>query len=223
MKRTLYFSAVALCVVSLTACHSNQDVKGNGKMTTQERNLPNFSKIDVKGKFHVLVTRRWPQKTTVTTDENLQQYVMTVVKNGVLDVMPKQGYNIQPTQTITINLAARKVDAIATKGECVIDASGLNTDKFKFASQGNCRATLAGRVDHADIDVQGNARIDAKDLIAQELGLDIKGATEASVYASKTLDVKIEGDGNVIYYGKPPVVNQAIFGGGKLQAAKKPS
>lgn len=223
MKRFFHLSAMVACTALLVACGSDKEVKGNGQITTQSRDVPRFKKVSVKGDFNVMLVRRWPQKISVTADSNLQEHILTVVKDDELDIKPEKGYDIKPTQPIMIKIAARDLEKIKTKGTSKIDATGLNVNEFEFKSKGTSQASLSGRVDKADIEIDGAAKLNARNLMAKNVALEIDGAAQTQVHATKKLDVKIRGAAQVTYYGKPPVVNQAIFGGGKLMAAKQSS
>lgn len=215
MKHAIRLSLGLVIACSLVAC-SGQKVKGNGVILSQARSLPAFNKISVEGPFTLVVDRKSPSNVEVTGDSNLQQYVTTIVENNTLEIYTQKGFNLQPTGPIMIQVATKDLEQIAAKGNCIVTAADLNTNNFEFDTKGSCQAMLSGRVDTAKYVVDGATRLDAKSLQAKQTQMDVKGAAQASVYATQKLEVKITGAGQVTYYGKPPVINQAIFGGGEL-------
>lgn len=215
MKHAVRLSLGLIMVGALVAC-SGQKVKGNGDITSQARTVPDFSKIAVSGPYMLVVERKWPKSVVVTGDANLQQYVKTMVENNTLEIYSQKGFNLQPTGPIMIQVATRNLAQIAAKNGCTVTAADLNADAFEFDTKGGCQATLSGKVDSAKFMVDGATRIDAKSLQSKQTEMDIKGSAQASVYATQKLDVKIKGAAQVTYYGKPPVINQAIFGSGEL-------
>lgn len=215
MKQALHFAFGLIVACSLVACNGEK-IKGNGEISSQTRPVPAFTKIAIKGPFTLVAQRNWPRAVAVTSDANLQPYIKTMVENGTLEIYTQKGYNLQPTGPIMVQVSTRKLQQIAAEGKCIVNASDLNADVFEFDVRGGCQANLAGHVDAAKFNVDGAIRIDAKTLLSKQTELDIKGAAQASVYATQKLDVKISGAGQVTYYGKPPVINQAIFGSGEL-------
>lgn len=215
MKQALHF-IVGLAITSFLVACSGQKIKGNGEISSQARPAPAFTKIAINGPFTLVAQRNWTPAVSVTSDTNLQPYIKTMVQQGILEIYIQKGVNLQPTGPIMVQVSTRSLQQIMAEGKCVVNASDLNTDVFEFDVRGGCQASLAGRVDVAKFKVDGAVRIDAKTLLSKQTELDIKGAAQASVHATQKLAVKISGAGQVTYYGKPPVINQAIFGSGEL-------
>ena len=60
--------------------------------------------------------------------------------------------------------------------------------------------------------------IDAYGLIAKEAEVSVNGAAKLYVYASEKLTASVNGIGNIIYDGNPPVVVPQINGLGKIKS-----
>ena len=154
---------------------------------------------------------------TVTTDDNLQSYVLTTVKNNTLDISPKKDYTLTKPITITVDL--KQLKSLTTAGAVNVNVSGIDNNNFNVKSNGTSQLILTGSTEKTSITVTGASNVDARNLIASETNLDVSGTAKARVYASKKLTVKISGSGQVVYYGRPPIINQAVFGNGKIERA----
>ena len=66
-----------------------------------------FHSVEVSGAIHVYVKQdSVMQPVKVETDENLQDLVEIVESNGVLYISPEDNYNLDPTRSITVYVAA---------------------------------------------------------------------------------------------------------------------
>ncbi|OGO92885.1 MAG: hypothetical protein A3F41_03500 [Coxiella sp. RIFCSPHIGHO2_12_FULL_44_14] len=106
---------------------------------------------------------------------------------------------------------------LMTVGSMTVNVMDVSGPSFALSANGAVNAQLTGTVHKASLGIMGAAQMDASQLIADETELDVSGAAKVSVYAKQKLIVKISGDGTVAYYGNPPIINQAVFGNGKIQ------
>jgi hypothetical protein len=67
---------------------------------------------------------------------------------------------------------------------------------------------LSGEVARLVIEVQGAASIDADTLEAQDAKITVAGAAKVAVHAVKTLNVALDGVGQVKYSGSPAVTKK---------------
>ena len=62
-----------------------------------------------------------------------------------------------------------------------------------------------GNVGEQDIDINGSGNFQAEDLASKVTNINIGGSGDITVWVVDTLDVRIMGNGNVRYYGRPTV------------------
>jgi hypothetical protein len=75
---------------------------------------------------------------------------------------------------------------------------------------------LAGKTYTLDAGISGAGKLNARDLITEETGLNISGSGAATVHASEKLQVEIVGVADVNYYGNPKKIDKQIIGIGNL-------
>ena len=71
------------------------------------------SECRVSGAIHVYVKQDSSQQPVkVETDENLQDLVEIYESNGVLYISPEDNYNLDPTKSVTVYVAAPIIKAL---------------------------------------------------------------------------------------------------------------
>jgi len=80
-------------------------------------------------------------------------------------------------------------------------------------------AKLGGAIDALKISLAGAGRVDALDLEAQSVEVEVLGSGTAEVNAVKTLSLMVIGSGTLRYRGNPKVTRNAI-GRGRVEQVK---
>ena len=113
----------------------------------------------------------------------------SVLRLGSLDIM------VTGAARLDFEIEAKKL---------IIDLSGASECDFR------------GKVDEFRVHLSGAGDIDALDLIARDVEIDLSGAGGARVNAKDRLDVSISGLGSVRYRGEPEI-HKNISGLGSLK------
>lgn len=201
-------------ILTLAGC-SVDNAKGNGNITTQQRTVPVFNKVEVSGAVNVLVATGKAQKVAVTTDSNLQSDVVTTVRDDTLYIAPKKGVSLQPSKTTVVTLRCKKLEGIVSHGDVFIKVTNLVTDKFEVRTSGSSKVDLRGQAKKLTIHASGSAIINTVPLKADKVKVVIEGNADVKVYANNTLDINIAGAGTVHYAGNPEIT-QEVHGSGKI-------
>ncbi len=82
-----YHNFIVLCLFLLSTSLIAQDkLKGNKEVTSENKNISDFTKIEIIDNVDVLLVYNKSQSVTVETDSNLQNAILTEVKDGILTV-----------------------------------------------------------------------------------------------------------------------------------------
>jgi hypothetical protein len=219
MKLFYRIGVVLLAVMLLASCSSSK-VTGNGKITTKTRDVPAFSQINVSGAYRLLVMVGAPRSVRVTTDSNILPLVMTTVKDGLLTIANQKGKTFKVSKLVTIRVVVPTLTKITASGMNRIIATRIAGDDFTFLTSGSVQARLTGKATKVSLEVSGAGNIDAHNLTAQDVNVQLTGSGNILVNATKTLDTKITGNGNIKYVGDPDKVDQTIMGSGKIERLK---
>ncbi len=116
--------------------------------------------------------------------------------------------------SITANTSVANIEISgASKGNFKINAHKLNLEasgasKFNFTGEyrtvkldvsGACSLVLSGKTEVLDADVSGASKLDTEDLYANNVSIDLSGASKASVFAAETIDIDSSGASNLTY------------------------
>ena len=215
MKRVIHLGMIVLAFLLIAGCGS-KTVKGNGNVVTESRTVSSFDAVKATGNLNLMIKADASPALSVVADDNLQQYIITKVNRNELIISVKEGYALTGTHPIVINIATSDLRDLSMAGSIRANVTGLDNPTFDLNSSGSSAIQLAGSTNKVAMDLLGDSEVDAKNLTAKEAGLDVSGTSKVNVYASKKLVVKISGSGEVTYYGSPPIINQAVFGSGKI-------
>jgi len=87
--KSLRLLTTAIAILSISACSDGQirrTVHGNNKVVTKERNTENFTGVRVSTGIDVYLKQGNNVAISVEADENLHEYILTEVRDGVLRV-----------------------------------------------------------------------------------------------------------------------------------------
>jgi len=205
--KLLAFAVLALA----TGCHL-EGIRGNGNVTTESRNVANFSEVEASGAFEIHWTGG-PPALSVKTDENLLRYVETNVTGNKLRLHSR--HSLRPTKGIKVTLSSPAMNGARLTGACRLTATNVTGQGFYLDGTGATRVTVDGKVNELLASMTGASRLEAANLQTQTAELSISGAGRADVAVSNMLKVAISGAGKVIYTGKP-TIEKRISGAGMV-------
>ena len=117
MKGSFLLLMVTAFIISSCSYLGGKRVRGNGNITTREHRTDPFQRVEVSGAIHVYVKQdSVMQPVKVETDENLQDLVEIVESNGVLYISPEDNYNLDPSRSVTVYVAAPQIKGLVVSG-----------------------------------------------------------------------------------------------------------
>ncbi|WP_346318261.1 head GIN domain-containing protein [Chitinophaga sp. YIM B06452] len=236
MKKIATFLFAALIAAS-GALHAQEKISGNGKLKKETRPVKGaFSEISSSGKYKLLLKQGNTHSIEIEADENILPYLETEIEDNELKLQSKKGYNVSPSQPITVWITLASLKEMNVSGQAEITSEGaikgssleanfsgkvdaklnLDYDKLEVSMSGSGKMKLNGRANAAEVNISGSGELDAPEMQSQKMELAISGSGNASVNVSEKLEVAISGSGNVKYRGNPTSVEQAVSGKGKV-------
>jgi hypothetical protein len=140
------------------------------------------------------------------------------VENGVLNIEFREGVNLDPSDTITFDVAVIELSGIFFSGVGTIQADTLNVSSgtFDFSVSGAADCEISGQANHQNILISGTCTYEASGFESTSVAVSLSGVGDITLWVSDTLDVNISGVGDVYYWGSP-VTNINISGIGKVE------
>jgi hypothetical protein len=217
-----------ILVIGVTACVNGQmrrTVYGNKHVVTKERPAGNFTGIKVSTGIDVYLKQGSQESVSVEADENLHEYIITEIKNGVLNVYSDA--NIRSAERKRVYVTMDEIRSIrTTSAGDIIGETPVKTDELELSasSAGNINLEIyAKKIDldissSGDITLNGNADmlyaslssagdLNAYDLEVKEADISVSSAGDADIYVSDKLTAKASSAGDINYRGSPTYVD----------------
>jgi len=185
----------------------------------------------------LVIDESLPREVVITADDNIAERI-TVDYDSVTDAITvdlNRRVALSPSRLrIAVGAPVKKLDVNGAwrftydcpgVTDCEVAINGAVNGAFTFGALDRLKMDLNGTGDlkltgtarRASLTVNGAANIRAFGLTAENAEVTINGAGDCEITATATLDAVINGLGNVVYAGDPPVVNPRIFGLGKVR------
>jgi hypothetical protein len=218
MKFLRYIMLVGLTLV-LAACGATVNitaVTGSGTLKTEEREIGDFTAINLSGMGDVILTQGEPTVLSINAEDNLLPYLESVVEGGTLYLRVRQDAALLPTQAITYTMTVPNITAITVSGTANIMGDNLMIEKLALNVSGGGSFLLSGTATELSVTISGAGSFDTSQLITQRTTINMTGAGSARVSATELLDVTISGAGTIFYSGSPEI-RQNISGIGEIK------
>jgi Putative auto-transporter adhesin, head GIN domain len=223
--RSLTFAVI---ILGITSCINGQfwkTVEGNRKVVTRERKTDSFTGVKVSSGIDVYLKQGNNEAVSIEADENLQDYILTEVRGGVLNVYSE--YNIRSAERKRVYVTMKEVNSVkTTSAGDVFGESPINSDRLELSasSAGDIKLevkagkidvdisssgdiTLSGETDFLRADLSSAGDLKAYDLRAREADISVSSAGDADVYVSEKLTARASSAGDINYRGDPKYVD----------------
>ncbi len=219
MRGRMAAFCAAMLLVVLTGCDDLVDqvsgVRGSGNVVTETREVSGFNSIAVLGSGDVVVTVDGTESLIVEGEDNILPLLETEVRDGRLELGPRDP--ISPTEPITYTISAMALEGVVITGSGDVTASGIEADSFEVTITGSGHVEPSGTTGDLSVQISGSGEYAGAALEARIGEVTVSGSGDAVVSASDALDVTISGSGNVQYLGSPTLETN-ISGSGNVSS-----
>jgi len=219
-------AAATFLMVLTAACLSSclGRIRGNGDMTTQQRQVAPFHEITLYGSMNVQVTRGSSRPVEILAESNLMPYIETEVVGDRLEIKTKPGIWLDPEKEITVHVTADEIREVDLAGSGNITGQNQLEDtgsiRFRLTGSGdltfnlNCpvadadiagsgEMVLSGQTRDLMVSITGSGDFHGSGLQSEQAEARILGSGNAEVNCSMLLKARIFGSGDVDYRGDP--------------------
>jgi hypothetical protein len=230
MKTGKLFTSISLFVLFglfatlSTGCWAVPEDRSTGSFIKEDRNVSNFSKLDIGGAFKVYLAQGDQEKLTIEADDNELKDIVTEVVGNTLKIYTKSDWNTR-YHDMTIWITFKSLDhidfsgAVEVTGEGTLNFGDLNMDvsgaaeiqmaikaeKFDAEFSGASEVDFSGTCTKGYFELSGASDFDAQDLEFTELSIEVSGASEAKVWATGSLNIDASGASDIRYKGAPKI------------------
>ncbi len=189
-------------------------IKGSGVKITESRELKPFSTLKVSGKVRAEIRCGEPQSVSVTTDDNLVQYLETRVRSGELSVRFTR--SVSSKAGVLLAVSVPEFDGIGISGAADVTIADIRSDTLKIGVSGAAEIKASGEAGTLQLEISGAGKVHALELAAGTASVRISGTGNVELYAEDELSVNIAGAGRVTCAGQPEKVTKHISGAGRV-------
>jgi len=223
--RLLTFSIAILFISACTHAQFRNTVTGNGNVITKERKADNFTGIKVSSGINVYLKQGTDMSIAVEADENLHEYIITEVRNGVLNVYTDA--NIREAEKKRVYVTMREINSVSTTSAGdVIGETPVRSDRIELSasSAGDIKLevtskelkinisssgdiTLTGEADFLEADLSSAGDLNAYDLKVREADISASSAGDADINVTEKLTARASSAGDINYRGNPKYID----------------
>lgn len=238
VKLTLALTIFLFGISESNAQWGDKKIVGSGNITTKIISTPSYDKIKAVGSMDVHLERGSEGNITVTTDDNLQEYILVVVENDILTLRTEKNVNLKTKKGIHISVPFQDVSSVSLvgsgdmdskdtingealevsvtgSGDVVLDLTSTTIDA-KITGSGDM--TLSGTVKDLEVKLSGSGDFKGSALKAENTQAYVSGSGDAKVYASNNLKARVNGSGNIDYSGNPKTNDTKVLGSGSISS-----
>lgn len=237
MKRQVfYISAFILAILILSSCifDFTDSVTGNGNLTTENRDIADFSSIRASGGLKVKINIGKEYSVSVEADENLQEYILTEVHSGELNIATER--NIRHAKARNVIVTLPELNEISVSGAADVSCETLlKTDKFDadvssagklemeikakeiiLEASSSGKIKIFGESDQLRLNVSSAGSIDADKLMVKYCKASASSAGSASLWVTDEIEADASSAGSLVYKGDPGNKNISTSSAGSI-------
>jgi hypothetical protein len=183
--------------------------------------LGDFHAINIHGNGSVVIKKGEASKIILQGAASAIARVHFNVSEGVLDIELEKNPSFQPGESFLITvITAKDYDELNVGGAVALNLVDFASPilKMNFGGNSNCKAS--GKVDDLRLNIGGNVKVDAKNLLAKNVEVNVGGMGDVMVFASNSLHVNGFGMSKVVYFGNPKSVERHGMGIMRINAGE---
>ncbi len=211
------------------------------KTGSQNRSVPEFSKISVSSGIDLYLTQGSSEKVRVVADEDMMGKIITEVKGNTLHVYIKNNnnWNWGWNKTREVHVTFDDLTALdVSAGADVISEDGIALDEIKISvssgadldlesltaksvyisTSSGADAHVSGKTDYLSTDSSSGSDIDCSELMAREVKASASSGSDTDVYVTEKLIADASSGGDIEYHGDPAVRDIDESSGGDVSS-----
>ncbi len=216
--------AVAVNACTITG-QTRKTVHGNHNVVTVDRETGSFTGVEASSGVDVYLKQGNEDAVKVEADQNLQEYILTEVRGGVLNVYTE--VNIRDAERKKVYVTMKEVSSVKTSSAGDITGeSPIKSDRLELSasSAGDIKLelyvkeltvdisssgdiTLKGETDKLEADLNSAGDMNAYDLKAREADISVSSAGNADVNVTEKITARASSAGDINYTGDPKYVD----------------
>ena len=217
MKTLLITLAVIIIIIFIIKNNlTKNNIQGSGNIISESRELNNFTSIILLGSLDVNIKTSESNNCVVVADDNLIPYIKTEVVNNKLNISLNESYSSE--EKLVVNINTPNYDEVSLSGSGNINILDFKNNNLSLNISGSGNITGNGEVETLVVKINGSGNLMSKEIKSKSATITINGSGDGEVFASDSISAKINGSGNIKYFGNPENVDSIINGSGNIKS-----
>jgi hypothetical protein len=222
MKSTTTKILTFLFIITLlSSCNVNMlnRVNGNKNVVTEDRTTKEaFTTIKVSSGLDLFISQGSKNKIIVEADENLQEIIITEVKNGLLKIYTEK--NIWRAKARKIYVTVKDLETLtATSGAEVYAKESLKVNNLRISATSGAEINISVDANTVETNATSGADIEISGIANNYITNATSGASiDAYELHSKNVTAKVTSGGDIDFKGNPKKVDKKSTSGGSISA-----
>lgn len=238
MKTSKFLILISLFLV-LTSCLEAQfyrSVRGNGNVVKKERPAGYFDGVKVSTGIDVYLSQGNKESIIVEADENIHEYIVTEIRNGVLHVY-FDNVSIRNAEMKRVYVTMKDIRSLKTSsagdiaGETPVKCDEIELEsssagdlrlelyaqnvKVRISSSGNIR--LSGEAVSLDAGLSSAGDLNAYNFTVKDAEVNVSSAGNAEIFVTRKLEAHSSSAGDIVYGGNPEYVDARSSSAGNIR------
>lgn len=237
MKTAALFLNLALLFTSLSSC-DYQRIRAYGDITSRQVNYSDYTGLELSNAFNAYVSFSDTEESIeIEANENLHDHIIVEKHGNDLIIKLKPHTAIRGKATLNAYITTRSIVDFDLSGasevilenpligeRAAIELSGasefygeLSLNRVELEASGASNISLFGNIGEFEASLTGSSELKDYDLIADELDIQLSGASDAYLTVSKAIEVRGSGASTLNYKGDAIVTTQNLSGSSKIK------
>ena len=195
---------------------TKNNIQGSGNIISESRELNNFTSIILLGSIDVNIKTSESNNCVVVADDNLIPFIKTEVVNNKLNISLNESYASE--EKLVVNINTPNYDEVSLSGSGNINILDFKNNNLSLNISGSGNITGNGEVETLVVKINGSGNLLSKEIKSKSATITINGSGDGEVFASDSISAKINGSGNIKYFGNPENVDSIINGSGDINS-----
>ena len=239
LRNLTSFALICLLTIpTLKAQWKDKKVVGNGNIVTKTVNTGDYDEVQLVGSMNVELVKGNEGSISLTTDENLHEYVEIKSEGKDLVIKTKKNYNLKTKKGILVTVPFTDLNAVKMVGsgdvtgkdviksatmEVSLTGSGdilldLDAEMVEAKVTGSGDVLLKGKTNFLEVKLTGSGDFNGEDLEANNTEVAVSGSGDAKVIARGSLKARVSGSGEIKYKGNPEKRDTKTSGSGEIRS-----
>lgn len=199
---------------------NGRELKGNGNVVSDSREIQSASYINISGAFDVEIVPGGVAKTEiqVSADANLLDNLKTVIDGDQLMIYADKPYSSNNKITVSVKIPAFR--GLYCEGASNVRVRSIDADILSLQVFGASIITLEGKALLLRGGIEGAGDLNALKMHTEKVDLTMSGASKAKINVSELLRVTASGAAEVFYTGRPVKIKKDLEGAAELKQYK---